>query len=1295
MKWLTSLKNRKSTVDSTASGQANLIRGSREWWYGQVKNSSEVLRYLNNGQTEINSTYLDGLKCSTQEYLALTHPDVLPRTPSCDNVLRDLVNDHGVRDPSTRDVAVLFCVFTFQPSAASESLKSLMDMEVGRYLRTVSLASEIDHSLVSGDEGRIIQALLSIVLAIGQPLTKFAELVSTLDARSATMFIPLQVVKRALAKSGIRMRIQEQVLSLLERRWFSSIYAQIKQLQSIVQGQKSSEIVEVLNDFFPKWTILASWHPDTARIDCWEHGNFSNVQRKKLSPLFDLDGPDQTAHSHKSLKFAEPTCYRLVQVHPQSTKLLEGLLDLLYKAHGVGSGALDLFIHLCVDNCADEVSLLVADNAIKTNDEAHCIAMLHLVKAIKCRPSLDREMEIAIQVLATLKSHALPESGDFSIAEIARRVMEIMQTAQDEFCAQLDQGLGEYMGMLIWQFGVAIKEATWIHVKLPTEFLNRLQRHPPCNVLEAIFDHLQDCSDSGEFHFRPYLQSSLGGKSMTGSEFVSMESIQEELRFWQRSPDVMRKDLGRTLAKIKNMDYALYTNCLSTMSIEPDLYVEEMKHIIRPDTTETCHIFATYLAKRRALKQLNHECWLLLLIALIQDKGPSYFPDLADSMPFEEWWECVKVLMQLFEPIRQSLVSSGDGLTGERLSWWAMLAENRDAMHFLIERQRKPSNYRWIYFPSTPNRIPELLEILKQGRNMTAICHQVVSKLEYHGGNVGLVCDCIRAIERTSKFGRAVSERMLGRHVERWSNATLDLFVHTWLRNPMLSAEDAQALLSFQQLFLVNEPQQSRVTVDGLTKTRLRAEYDILMDRAKKLENLRRRLQRWYPERVATILQKAGIDNTRPARAVSHEVPDDLVDSVETCGESEFEMTFALTKVGELQRRARGIPEGSRVLLLRLCLKGNPGFCIHFSPTNEGPSQHQYWRSNNEPNGAMCTMTPNLFTYYLGRKLYRLQQNRDRSRSLQTFYSAVQDLITKSPDSCVVCPNTIGTKLWKPSTCSKKCSLRLRTAPLEVRLHNLLIDPLTIDLLLTSVYAAADLPATPDLLPGCPVPRNRLKTVIDSIPPLVNLQRAKDLQRSIRDNDQTDKYRERLLSWLCLNFRGFLISAPEGFRIPSMPQTQQFLLVNSHHEREERYNAQFGSRNASGVVFHGTQASRLFSILTTGLEDMTGTPYMQHGAARGPGIYCADDQSTCLYYAGTTGQSWSNSSLGNMRVMLGCELASYTPSIRGSVHVIPDKNRLLVRYVFLLPQTYQCPQRHHVEPAMKTAFAALRSGLLP
>jgi len=158
-----------------------------------------------------------------------------------------------------------------------------------------------------------------------------------------------------------------------------------------------------------------------------------------------------------------------------------------------------------------------------------------------------------------------------------------------------------------------------------------------------------------------------------------------------------------------------------------------------------------------------------------------------------------------------------------------------------------------------------------------------------------------------------------------------------------------------------------------------------------------------------------------------------------------------------------------------------------------------------------------------------------------------------------------------------------------------------------------------------------------------------------------------------------------------MGHAKQFLLVNSHHEREHQFHRQPGSRAGSGAVFHGTQTSRLFRILTEGLKAFSNTAYMVNGAVNGAGIYCGDNMITPIMFSGSTGQSWINSTLKNLRILLGCELAGYDQLQNNNVHRIRNEQELIVRYIFLLPQNFQVPQRHHVVPALNIAFTNLRA----
>jgi hypothetical protein len=787
----------------------------------------------------------------------------------------------------------------------------------------------------------------------------------------------------------------------------------------------------------------------------------------------------------------------------------------------------------------------------------------------------------------------------------------------------------------------------------------------------------------------------LGGSGDQEAVAMAFEAISDEVDFWRRPPDATRMEFARTLGNIQSMEYSLYTTCLKAMLKERDQYVDGMRRRIQLNSPDTCHLFAAYLEKRRSLNQLGHECWPLLLSVLIKEQGPAYLPTMADSMPFDQWRDYIGALGRLIGPTRANLPNDGIGLTRERLSWWETVSRNMTAVQFILDKQTGRKMFRWIYFPSNPERLADVLNLFGRFQNLNKTQRHILLALKPCGSNLELVYDCYSAAEQATRFGKVLFDHMLKRLAGGWSDREVHAVLHLWLNDDTCAVEDRYALRLLHRLFFTTIPLLTTNVVESMIR-RLQPEYDNLFRHARELEAIRLLLRCQDPLRANVMFQRLGVDD-RPARHLSSEdIPDELIDAVETVGDGEFELAFPLTSVNTLQRMARGMPEDARLLLVRLKLRQNHGFCIHFSSTNNQLAQHNLWgvRNNTEPNGAICTTTPTLFTYYLSRKLSRLVQRHvglETRNSLDSVYSAIQKLTTTFPDGCLVCPNAMDTKLWKPAACSRECSTRLRNAPLEVRLHNLLIDPLAADLLLTCVYAAAMDGTNLDLLPGCPVPRKRVRAVVDSMPRLSTLQTTDNLRNLIRGRDEYGKDREKLLSWLCLKFRGLVIDAPPRFRIPSMGHAKQFLLVNSHHEREQQFHQQPGSRAGSGAVFHGTQASRLFRILAEGLRTKSNTSYMINGAASGAGIYCGDNMATPIMYSGSTGQNWANSALRNMRILLGCEHAGYAQSQNNNVYRVRNEQELIVRYIFLLPQNFQAPPRRHVEPALNIAFANLRA----
>lgn len=1267
----------------------------REKWQ-EVKNSSDVLKFLVEGHPQIGPSHLESLKQSTEDFLRGRETNLFRPSPECDEILSSKIFS---REQSARDVAILACLHALSIRAATIHLVALMDLDVERYLRCITLAAQANPAVASGEELRVAQSLLRILSHQGEDFAEFQHVIEVLGLGAPAIFVPLSIIQSALARSGIRSRLQRRLDSHLQQKQYMSTFLLISWLRRVPTIPNNTNIIALLDSYLPSWLCLIAWRPNKDRIGRWERGKFTDVQRKKLSHAFDLDGPDIATHTRESLKMAEPECYEHIHINPQSTETLERFLDLLYRAHILGPGALELFIHLCIDHPANETALLMIDDGVKGGDDHFCRGLLTVLRALSPHSSLGHQMRALTQALLIPTHNRILENIHLSTNYVAVRLSDVMKAAQVAFCAQLENGNGDYMGMLIYDLGKAILRASWIQASFPSDLLSQIRQFPSRDVLEAVFDQLEDRAEtfsSKDSRFKSYLVSALGGIGGTGAGSMTLDTVRDEIQFWKHPPDTFRADLARKFAKAQ-LDYSLYTSCLLAMLKEDDLIISEMRHMIRPENEQSCLSFAKYLAHRRGLDQLKDECWLLLLESLIRAQVPSFLPRAADSMSFDQWLKFVDDLTRLVTPIRSRLPQYGAGLTRERLSWWGTLSQYMTAMRFLLESQGGRGNLTWLYFQSPLSGVTDLLDIISQGQSTTPVHSQIVSYLARNGSNVTSVYDCIRAIKLTSTIGRAVCERILLRkemtEKERWSEAGLSIVLDAWRRSKSLAQVDKSALDHIRSLLNFPLRPQFYAAASRSAYERLKSDYEALLPQARNLEILRLRLRRQRPQQISALLRQLGIDNAGGGRGVDARIPDGLFDSVEVVGEAEYELSFALTDLSDIQRRARGISKDSRMLLVRLSLQGSPRFCFHFSPNDEGKGQHNYWRpaDNHELCSTICTARPNLFTYYLGRNLHQLLR---RDYSLQSIHSAVQRLITASPATCLFCSTPMGIKLWKPAACSTGCSFKLRTASLEVRLHNLLVDSLSIDLLLTCVYAAATDQSNLKLLPGCPVQKSKIRAVIDSLPTLASLQTATDLQAAIQGNDEYGRDRENLLSWLCLKFRGFMLANPDGFRIPSMPNTQQFLMLNSNHEREQLFKAQPGSQSGSGVVFHGTTISRLFLILTEGLKVMSNTSFMLHGAANGPGIYCGDDQRTSLPYAGKTGQSWKNSALRNMSIMLGCELAAYTTPTSNGISVVSDGSRIMVRYVFLLPQGYQPPARHHVEPAMSSFFATLRSGLL-
>lgn len=1260
----------------------------RRCWRDQII-ASPLTNFVANEQGLPRQRDVDQLSRATRGYLDNWERYHAGHGSDSDTILLDLIADWG--RGSDNAMVRLACIGFLSASEASSQLLSLIHLGPVMYLRCLVVAGKLRAGLISANEGKVIQQIRRLQPQSNLEVEHFESFLSAFTTCRPSIFLPDDLVLDWLGNNGIIDRLEAQAVTHWEQQRLHSAFRLVRCIAIIYSIPCGLDLRNGWNG--PFWQACLCWAPNTERLLQWESGCLSDAQKRQLLTLINLDGPDTATCRESCLRLSDPACFSGTQVEPQTAASLEQMLALLSSSERVGTNTVDLFIYLLIDNPANHSSFQFLNHALDQggSDESHRTVLNFL------RLQHNNGLDICTQMLGLstllplLSSPMLPDS----IGNPAARIAQVMSAAQREFLAQLDNGPGDYVGMSILAFGKAISAAEAVHPSLPPDLLAMVRRFPERDVAESIFERLEDAALSKSRDcsaLKSYLVSSLGGCTEFAAGDVDLSDIQLEVKFWKSCPDSHRRDLATILASVKRLDYKTYVTCLGSVILEKDQFVKELRVTLMDKHWGACAKLISYVSLRRSLGQFSADCWTMLVFAFIEEHGSFSSKGKSHMKTMDQWLSFIQDLIKLTVPaVQVQLRDSGDGITRRRLTWWQTLSGHAEALKLIETLVKGFEDVEWIFLTGEEAALLTLIKHAQEGKDMPNINRLVICQLKADGSNLAFVSNMLHSLAELSQHGAAILQSMLARAVEQphWTNVSLTAVCKAWLNSPLPTNFDKTVLRMMRENLRPIPPFTHRAALSLLGQ--LVGEHDSLVEHATQLETSRWNLKRTDARGHSKLLREAGIQDTL-GRAAGQGVPAELADAVEEVAPNEYELSFPLTGLNELQRMARGVPNGARLLVVRVCLTSHRGFCVHYAPNDEATAdRHRYWKmSSNDPDRPVCGTKPSLFTYCLSRNLHRLLIS---PQTVSVVHSNIEKWVTTSPSTCGVCGALISVKLWKTAACSQPCSIRFRMAPLEVRLHNLLVDPLSMDLLISSVYAAALDGSALDLIPGCPVAKASLPTVINSLPSMETLAKAPSLSQALQ-NSRYAVDQERLLSWLCLSFRGFLRSVPSGFAIPSMPQTQQFLLMNSHHEREKAFETHLGATASagSGPVFHGTSISRLYLILSAGLKNVSNTPLMRHGAASGPGIYCGDEQATSLAYSQAIGSSWSNSAINQqMRVMLGCELAKY-PTANTPTHVVQDETRVLVRYVFLLPANYHTPPRRHVVPAMSTAFAMLRSG---
>jgi hypothetical protein len=533
--------------------------------------------------------------------------------------------------------------------------------------------------------------------------------------------------------------------------------------------------------------------------------------------------------------------------------------------------------------------------------------------------------------------------------------------------------------------------------------------------------------------------------------------------------------------------------------------------------------------------------------------------------------------------------------------------------------------------------------------------------------------------------------------------AVVEVMVAGWLQNETVSknTKDAVYLLADLLGIVAYHFDVPKVTLIRAATFWQKVEDDLIQEEIR-LVALQKALKARDPKGTTRLLGQIGVSDTTELDEEIMKLPAGVVDLVEKIGDDEVEMTFSLAGLTQLQRAAMGVPEGANTLMLQLSLDYNndlsPSFCLHYNTdrSSETLAHTRYVcsKGSDNPTKQICTSAQTALTWQLNRIIY--SEIRRGTIGIADIFQHINTWLPKLAQLCVSCSarNAQPVQLRRSTPCRSNpyaCAQLWYNLPLHVRVPEIRTDTFAVDMALTSIYAAA-MADRPELLPNCPLRGSEyIKSVLNALPPMRVMRDAVNLSTVL---SSYHTHAEKLISWAVVHHRGFLATATGPLKIPNLPPgTHQFVLAAARPAQEATSaHTLTASKRPTTVLFHGTSLDRLPAILAQGLRICSSTALQRTGAVHGKGIYLSEDPATSFSYSPAC-LSWKNSGLGNMRMMLGCEMAGPASKVVGNVHVVTDPESVVVRYVMMFARdTARVPIRRHIEPAMKSGMEALRSG---
>jgi len=266
-------------------------------------------------------------------------------------------------------------------------------------------------------------------------------------------------------------------------------------------------------------------------------------------------------------------------------------------------------------------------------------------------------------------------------------------------------------------------------------------------------------------------------------------------------------------------------------------------------------------------------------------------------------------------------------------------------------------------------------------------------------------------------------------------------------------------------------------------------------------------------------------------------------------------------------------------------------------------------------------------------------------------------------DCCCVCGAPLGIYGLKPSPCDNHlCQFSFLNLGIGSNIcSELKRDPLATDLLMCIAAAACAPPEPPVFEPAPPQFDNDFFNRLPPINLLASCESDAELKALLGMHDF------EILRFLILANRAQLSTVPQEKRVQGLPcQSAQFLITSVSPKSEidfQKYSDQYGR----GYLWHGSQVSRWYRILHTGIKICSGSKYMTHG---GNGIYLSDSFLYSLPYSYQSTNSYTNSQLGKSFSIISMMEVSPGPLFKKEMQyefTQNDEEGIIPRMLFVIP----------------------------